>query len=347
MFRSFSALAIAFGALAVSVAAAAQTSPRTAAAAGAIHRGVNVLGYDPLWEDSSRARFRTSHFRIIRDGGFDFVRINLQAFRHMDAQNRLPARWFSILDKMVAAAREAGLSVILDEHDFEACAKSVPECRTRLLAFWEQVAPHYARQPQSVLFELLNEPHGKLDDDAWNDLLVEALGLVRRTNPERTVVIGPSSWNSFRNLEKLRLPSGDHDIVVTIHYYEPFNFTHQGASWTDLKKLHGVAWGSAAERAQPAADFAKVADWSRINKRPILLGEFGAYDASGTPLALRTAYIGTVARAAEANGFSWAHWQFDRDFELYDIDRGRWVDPIKDALIPAERQPPSHPAKGN
>ena len=337
MFKAFSTVVAACVALMPSTYAAAQTSPRTTTAAAAMHRGVNVLGYDPLWEDPAKARFKTSHFKVIRDGGFDFVRINLQAFRHMDARNRLPASWFKTLDAMVASARAAGLTVILDEHDFESCAKSVPECRTRLLAFWKQVAPHYSRQPQSVLFELLNEPHGKLNDDAWNVLLIDALAVVRRTNPERSVVIGPSSWNSFQNLDKLKVPRTDTDIIVTIHYYEPFNFTHQGASWTELKDLRGVSWGSPTERAQPAKDFAKVADWARANERPILLGEFGAYDGSGTPVATRAAYIGTVARAAEANGFSWAHWQFDRDFELYDIDRGRWVDTIKDVLVPKRR----------
>jgi endoglucanase len=137
-------------------------------------------------------------------------------------------------------------------------------------------------------------------------------------------------------LPSLRLPERDRNILVTFHYYEPFRFTHQGASWTDLTTLRGVGWGSEEDRARLARDFAKVAAWSKASGRPVLLGEFGAYDKSGTPMPLRVAYTGAVAREAEKNGFSWAYWQFDGDFIAYDIARDSWVEPIRDALIPKE-----------
>lgn len=50
-------------------------------------RGLNILGYDPLWRDPTKARFQPRHFVAIRDGGFQTVRINLQAFSHMDGEN--------------------------------------------------------------------------------------------------------------------------------------------------------------------------------------------------------------------------------------------------------------------
>ena len=49
----------------------------------------------------------------------------------------------------------------------------------------------------------------------------------------------------------------------------------------------------------------------------------------------RARYTASVARAAEARGWSWAYWQFDSDFILYDIPRDKWVEPIRDALVPA------------
>ncbi len=88
------------------------------------------------------------------------------------------------------------------------------------------------------------------------------------------------------------------------------------------------------ERARIRSDFARVAAWAGANDRPILLGEFGAYDGGGAPLAMRTAYTAAVAREAEAAGFGWAYWQFDSDFVVYDIDKGQWVEPIRQALAP-------------
>ncbi len=48
----------------------------------------------------------------------------------------------------------------------------------------------------------------------------------------------------------------------------------------------------------------------------------------------RVRYTSFVARQAERLGWSWGYWQFDSDFIVYDINQGRWVEPIRDALIP-------------
>jgi endoglucanase len=136
---------VACAALAFAAAASGQTSTAgTAPALGTespFHRGVNVLGYDPYWQDSSKAHFQWRHYAEIRRAGFDFVRLNLQAFQFMDAQNRLDPKWLAKLDAAVNEATKAGLGIIIDEHDFNACAENLDLCRTKLSAFWEQVAP--------------------------------------------------------------------------------------------------------------------------------------------------------------------------------------------------------------
>lgn len=297
-------------------------------------RGVNVLGYDPYWTNSGERRFEWRHFAEIRRAGFDFVRVNLQAFSHMDSANRLDPAWLAKLDDVVREAQRAGLGVILDEHDFDVCSNDLAMCRAKLSAFWTQVAPRFANAPRNVAFELLNEPHAKLDAPTWNAMIPELLAVVRQSNPTRIVVVGPTSWNSFKELPTLQLPA-DPNLLVTFHYYEPFHFTHQGASWAgDVKDLHGIIWGSETDRAAVRADFDKVAAWSAANNRPILLGEFGAYDKSGTPLDLRVAYMSTVRGEAERHGFGWAYWQFEGDFVVWDMAKQRWVEPIRKALIP-------------
>ena len=185
-----------------------------------------------------------------------------------------------------------------------------------------------------MLFEILNEPNGKLDDAAWNRLLAAELAEIRRTNPERNVVVGPASWNSPDHLPGLELPQADRHLIVTVHYYTPMEFTHQGASWVpQYTKLSGVHWGSPAELAQLNANFDKVKAWAETHRRPILLGEFGAYDKGD--MESRVRYTSAVARAAEARGWAWCYWQFDSDFIVYDIKADHWVAPIHDALVPA------------
>jgi endoglucanase len=308
------------------IAAAAQNQ--------ALGRGVNVLGYDPVWRDRARARFTPADFKLIHEAGFQTVRIALHGFEFMDRKDRLDPDWVSTLDMMVEAALAQGLNVILDEHDFDKCSSDVAACAVKLHAFWSQVAPHYKDAPNRVLFELLNEPHPPLTDAVWNGLLAKTLALVRVSNPERNIVIGPGHWNGLESLPKLKLPKGDRHIIVTFHYYHPMTFTHQGADWVSKKieALSNVPWGSQADHALLNKEFDTVKAWSVAHDRPIFLGEFGAYDKA--PMEYRVLWDSAVARAAEARGFSWAYWQFDPDFSLYDFSRQAFVQPILDALIP-------------
>ena len=313
----------------------AQGNPLTPAEQVAqMKRGVNIVGYDPLWTDPAKGRFKPRHFKIIKDGGFSTVRINLYGFRQMDEKLELARRWYAILDGLVGEALKQNLNVVLDEHDYERCTDDTALCRRQLLAFWTQVAERYKQAPDKVIFEILNEPNRAMDEK-WNALHAEALALIRKTNPTRNVIIGPAFWNNISWLPKLELPANDRHIIVTVHYYEPHTFTHQGATWGDpeWRNLSGIRWGAPADYAKLDENFDKAQAWAKQNDRPILLGEFGAYDKA--PQEDRIKYTAAVARAAEKRGWAWTYWQFDSNFVVYLIDEDRWNEPIHRALVPA------------
>jgi endoglucanase len=298
-----------------------------------MRRGVNIIGYDPIWQDFGKRRFKQVYFKKLADAGFQTVRVNLQAFRHMDAMNRLDPTWLKTLDWVVDHATANGLTVILDEHDFTVCGQDAALCHTKLIAFWQQIAPRYKDEPNSVIFEILNEPNQAITPAGWNTLLNDALTIIRASNLERNVVIGPAMWNSGSMLEKLLLPPSDQHIIVTIHYYSPMRFTHQGAPWNkETAQLSGVTWGTDADKQAVEKDFDGVERWSEASGRPILLGEFGAYDKAD--MDSRARYTSFVARTAESHGWAWTYWQFDSDFILYDVAKDKWIEPIRDALVP-------------
>jgi len=307
-------------------------------------RGVNILGYDPIWRSRERARFQAKHFQLLKEAGFNSVRINLQPFRYISATNgyALPDSWFEVLDWAVKQAQEQGLRVILDLHEYNALGGDPAGNKEKFAAFWRQAAARYQGAPESVLFEALNEPSRKLTPPLWNEYLAGALAIIREKNPTRTVIVGPAFWNSIEHLAELALPETDRNLIVTIHYYAPMDFTHQGASWAGRTDKLGVDWlGTEKERSTIKKDFDKAAAWAKQHNRPLFLGEFGAYDKA--PMESRVRYIGAIARAAERQGWSWAYWQFDSDFILYDMRRDAWVEPILGALIPAESKAGEHP----
>jgi endoglucanase len=302
-------------------------------------RGVNVIGYDPLWKDMAKARFKAEHFKIIHDGGFTHVRINLHPFRDAGpgeghGDHPIGEKYLHTLDWAVDAALANSLMVVLDFHEFQVMSDDPQANHDRYLAAWGQIAEHCKDRPNSVLFEALNEPHGKLTPQLWNQYFREALAVIRKSNPARTVIVGPGFWNGIDHLPELDLPEDERNLIVTVHYYRPMSFTHQGAPWTNQKDKLGISWdGTTKDHEELDRYFDKAQAWAQAHNRPIYLGEFGAYDKAVMPARAR--YANAVARAAESRGWSWAWWQFDGDFVLYDIRNGHWVQPIHDALIPA------------
>ena len=206
----------------------------------------------------------------------------------------------------------------------------------RMLAAWQKIAERCKDEPDDVFFEILNEPNKKLTPEVWNPLLRETLAIIRQSNPRRTVIVGPTSWNNINDLNKLDLPEADRNLIVTVHYYSPFPFTHQGAAFAGRQDKIGVPWnGSEKEQRAITKDFDKARAWAEKHRRPIYLGEFGAYDRAD--MAARVRWTSFVARQAEKRGWSWAWWQFDGDFVLYDEKHDAWVEPIRRALTTPAR----------
>jgi endoglucanase len=284
---------------------------------------------------------QASHFRQIKEAGFSNVRLSLHPFERMAGAAdgyRVDEKWVAVADWALERALAEKLMVILDCHEYESMAKDPVGLKPKWLAFWRQMAKHWAGAPETVLFELLNEPNHALTPEIWNSYLVEALAIVRESNPQRTVIIGPGEWNSIPKLGELVLPENDRNIIVTVHYYEPHQFTHQGAAFEGRAGDVGYKWnGTDSERSAIEHDFRAAEEWAKQHRRPIFLGEFGAYDRAD--MESRVRWTSFVARQAESHGWSWAYWQFDDDFIVYDIDAGMWVEPLRDALIPPAKSP--------
>lgn len=301
-------------------------------------RGVNIIGYDPIWRSRDQARMQAKHFRLIHEAGFNHVRINLHPFKHMDSspEHAIQPAWLETLDWAVKNSLDNDLLVILDMHEFVTIGEDPVLHRPKFVATWRQLAQRYQHAPNTVLFELLNEPNKALTPALWNEYYLEPYAYIRETNPDRTLIIGPGFWNGINHIEELELPEQDQNIIVTVHYYHPMPFTHQGAPWTQHRDQTGIQWlGTPEEQQAVNNDLEKGKVWTKQHNRPIFLGEFGAYDRGDTQSRVR--YTSYVARHAENLGWSWAYWQFDSDFIVYDIPADCWVTPIRDALIPNTR----------
>ena len=130
------------------------------------------------------------------------------------------------------------------------------------------------------------------------------------------------------------MPNDEH-LIVTFHYYLPFEFTHQGAEWIgdEANQWLGTEWGSLEEKVDVIKHFDSVVDWAeRHGKVRILLGEFGVIDVA--PHESRVRWIKFVREQAESHGFAWAYWELASGFGVYDPDAKAWREDLLKALIP-------------
>jgi endoglucanase len=147
--------------------------------------------------------------------------------------------------------------------------------------------------------------------------------------------------NSIKDLGGLELPEDDRGLVVTVHYYSPFRFTHQGASWAgpEAQSWLGTKWTTtAAEQNAVRRDFNEAIAWGVKHRRPVFLGEFGAYERAD--VESRARWTRFVVEEATKRKMGWAYWEFRSGFGAYDAERGAWVEPIKRALLAPSPLPP-------
>lgn len=308
-----------------------------AAANRRLGRGVNLANaLEAPAEGEWGVVLEAGYFDLIQQAGFTAVRLPTRWDTH--AQTSFPytiePAFLQRVDWAVDQALQRGLAVVLNVHSLPELTLGGPDGRERYLAYWRQIAGHFRHSPDGLIFEPLNEPNGALVGGAWNRLFAEVLAVIRAENPTRTVIATPALWGSASALRDLDLPAADAHLIVTFHYYLPFQFTHQGAEWVDGSgSWLGTTWdGRSAERQAIDFDFNQVADWAQANSRPIFLGEFGAYGLAD--LDSRVRWTTYVRQAAEARGFSWAYWEFGAGFGVYDRAARRWVEPLLQALLP-------------
>ena len=315
------------------------SEPASAPALGAVPftRGVNLGNMlEAPHEGDWGVTLQEDYFPIIRKAGFDVIRIPIRWAGHVssDPDYTIDPAFFGRVDWVVAQAEKNHLTAILDYHNDDALMHDPDANAARFLAIWKQIAVHYQSAPPSILFELLNEPNGKMDASHWNDLLAQTLAVVRASNPTRTIVVGPVAWNGIWMLPKLVLPDSDRNLLVTVHFYDPMTFTHQGASWIEgSDKWLGNTWqGTDAEKQAVTKAFDQAAAWGGAHQRSIFLGEFGSFGRGD--MDSRARWTAFVARAAEARGFPWTYWEFCSGFGAYDPKAHSWRQPLLDALMP-------------
>lgn len=325
----------------------------TATNAQSLQRGINLSRW---LEASGGPPVTAQELRKLHEAGFDHVRLPVDPVALGWAPQRGPQlSGLARLRSAVDAALEARLDVIVDLHPNEQTKQAIEaesQWSDGYIAMWRTLAGEFKRTPtKRVVFELFNEPgyYGIAGGYLWSRYQQRLVGAVREVLPAHALIVSGRKGGSLEGLVELD-PLDDPNLIYSFHYYLPYIFTHQGASWmqgdrwTTAGHWRGVRYPAlqarlklprsdgkvAAERATDelaeyfrsgwnrrriAAQWRPLTAWAREHGVRVHCGEFGVI-RDGVDPASRYAWIGDVRALAESNGWGWSLWNYADDFGI-------------------------------
>lgn len=315
-----------------------------------LSKGVNIAHW--LWlpaspdADSRRAYFTDADAERLKSLGLTHIRLPVHPDVLWNAKaEALDPDGVAELRRAIDLLLSRGLAVVVDvqvsDHpwlDLDA------DGRIRSLErLWDSLAPKLApTDPERVFLEIVNEPHG-LPDGAWAKAQPHILRIIRAGAPSHTIIATGDGYSSIDALVALE-PLDDANVIYTFHFYEPHNFTHQGATWgfAPWRHMKNLPWPATIEELNAAADklgderAATAVRWSAkepwnaefINKRiaravawrdkhhvPVWCGEFGVYRSFCAPES-RLRWLNDTTTALNRKGIGWAMWDYAGGFGL-------------------------------
>lgn len=287
----------------------------------------------PEWGFSNQA-FRESDFELIRELGFNFVRLPMsyKCWCEEDDWYRLKEKPLREIDQAVEYGKQYGIHVAINFHHAPgyrtAAMKFAPKYREKTsiwddeetlkaCAFhWRHFAERYKGIPNKRLsFNLFNEPVGTTVEK--HDSVIRYLAAeIRSVDPNRLIVIDGLHFMPNTTLLDLK-------VSQCTRGYQPVTLTHYKASWLGdfdvyptwpIEDHKGHLWNrnKLLEGFQP---------WKELEEKGtgVYVGEFGVYNR--TPHDVTLAFLKDNLSIWKDYGWGWAMWCFRGSFGVADSGR--------------------------
>jgi Endoglucanase len=281
---------------------------------------------------------KKSYVQAVADAGFNSVRLPICWLAHTSHSTpyAINSVFLARVDTVIDWCLSRGLAVIITIHHFNDFydAPDNDKLKDMFFAIWQQLSTHYLKYNHDKLFfEVLNEPHSNLTSDKWNALIPSVLKTIREIDQNRTLIIDVPDYGYHESITKLTIPKSEYNSIVSVRYYLPYQFTHQGAHWVDgSDQWLGTTWTATADQKSTVEkDLLMIQNWGKEHNRPITIGEFGAIMYADS--ASRLLWTDYVTRRFDAYNFSWSYFDFGVIFKAYDIEKNCWLSGFQKALI--------------
>jgi len=323
-----------------------------------LRHGINLSHWFAQSADYSRAHLEShttaEDIALIRKIGFDHVRLTLEPspLLNGDDPGRLKADYLEYLDNALDMILAQGLAVIVDIHpsdEFKTRLNSNNQQIEAFGKFWRALAEHLStRDPERVFLEVINEPMVE-DGYRWFGVQGKLISAIRSGAPRHTIIASGHRWSGLPELLFLQ-PYADRNIIYNFHFYEPFAFTHQGATWAgpnppfyknipypsspeSIVKVLGTVQNESArtnllrygeERWNAARidrEIGTAAAWAAKYQVHLTCNEFGTF-RNFAPPADRALWIRDMRAALERHAIGWTMWDYAGGFGVVNKQNG-------------------------
>ena len=298
-----------------------------------MHKGINWNG---LNFNMSANLEPTIDMKLIRERGFESVRIPVHWSAFTTEDYTIPATFFAEVDRAIKAALDNDLYPFISIQSWESIVTDPDANYGNFIYLWEQIATHYANWDDKLMFEILNEPAPKLTIPQHNQFQRDALTKIRESNTDRIVIITVAQWSDFSVLPKADIPD-DPNLIFTLHNYATHEITHQGARFMGDYAIPfiGTVWsGSIPEYKQMESYAQSVRDFATAYNIPFNIGEFGMVTNGDTETGYR--WVNAMTRNFDKTGISYSYW----DQGIYNYRDREWREPLITGLLDDELPTP-------
>jgi hypothetical protein len=323
-----------------------------------LRHGINLSHWFAQAREYSKAHLEShttaEDIALIKNLGFDHVRLTLEPAPLFNGEDpeKLKAEYLGYLDTALDLIFAQGLAVIVDIHpsdEFKLRLNSNDRQIEAFGKFWRALAQHLSiRDPERLFLEVINEPMVE-DGYRWFGMQGKLISIIRGAAPQHTIIASGHRWSGLAELLFMQ-PYADRNIIYNFHFYEPFAFTHQGATWAgpNLPFFKNIPYPSSPEtvikmldaiRDDPARynllrygedrwnaeridhEISIAAAWAAKYQVPLTCNEFGAF-RNFSPPADRAVWIGDMRAALEKYGIGWTMWDYAGGFAVVNKQNG-------------------------
>ena len=342
---------------------AAQTNEKSvnlAARFARLRRGINLSHWFSQAANYIKPHLDThttaQDIALIKSMGFDHVRFPIEPaplLANTPDPSILNTTYLGYVDSALDMILATGLAVVIDIHPSDEFKLRMARDERSIEAFgkfWSAFASHLAkRDPESVFLEVINEP---MVEDAyrWYGIQGKLISAIRAGAPNHTIIAAGHRWSGLAEMLFLE-PYADRNVIYNFHYYEPFAFTHQGATWAgpNLPYYKNVPYPSSPEAVkllldtipdEPARynllrygednwnaarierELGAAAAWAAKHHVYITCNEFGAF-RKVVKAEDRVVWLRDMRLALEKNGIGWTMWDYAGGFAVVNKVNGQ------------------------